>query len=97
MNDSKPKNKNKNTIKERAVALKYDSETNEAPQIIAKGDHEIAKKIITKAKENDIPIYEDKDLIENLIQLDLGKEIPNELYQVVAEVLSFIYQLNDNS
>lgn len=81
----------------KAVALKYDQKENEAPEVIAKGNYEIAKQIINKAKENNIPIYEDKALIENLIDLDLGDEIPEELYQVVAEVLSFIYRLNDKT
>lgn len=85
----KPKDK-------KATALKYDPDQNSAPQVIAKGNNQIAKKIIAKAEENNIPIYQDDKLVENLIQLDLEEEIPEELYQVVAEVLSFIYQLNNH-
>ena len=88
---------NNNPQNKKATALKYDPEENTAPQVIAKGNAEIAKKIIAKAEENDIPIYQDKKLVNNLIQLDLEEEIPEELYQVVAEVLSFIYQLNEQA
>lgn len=92
MNNSKTDEHNE---KQKAVALKYDQDKNDAPQIVAKGRHEIAKKIINNAEKNNIPIYEDEALIENLIKLELESEIPEELYQVVAEVLSFIYQLNE--
>ncbi|MCK8823870.1 EscU/YscU/HrcU family type III secretion system export apparatus switch protein [Fuchsiella alkaliacetigena] len=88
---------NKNKEKKKAVALKYDLKENEAPQVIAKGNQKTAQKIIEKAKENEIPIHKDPDLVENLIKLDLKEEIPEELYQVVAEVLSFIYQLDNKA
>ncbi|MBM7623418.1 EscU/YscU/HrcU family type III secretion system export apparatus switch protein [Sporohalobacter salinus] len=81
----------------KATALKYDPDQNKAPKIIAKGNNEVAKKIIDKAEKNDIPIHQDDKLVENLIKLDLEEEIPKELYQVVAEVLNFIYQLNDQT
>ncbi|ADL12848.1 EscU/YscU/HrcU family type III secretion system export apparatus switch protein [Acetohalobium arabaticum] len=83
------------TQNKKAAALKYDPEQNNAPQVVAKGSNEVAKKIIAKAKENDIPIHQDDTLVKNLIQLDLEEEITGELYQIVAEVLSFIYQLNE--
>ena len=78
-----------------AAALKYDIEQDDAPNLIAKGKGELAKKIIAQAEENNIPIEEDKDIVEILLQLELGAEIPEELYQAVAEILSFIFAVED--
>ncbi len=78
----------------KAVALKYDGEKDKAPRIIAKGRGNIAAKIIDIAREHDIPLYEDNNLIQILEALDLETEIPPELYRAVAEVLAFIYRLN---
>ncbi len=78
----------------KAVALKYDQKKSRAPRVIAKGRGEIAEKIITIAKANSVPLYEDKTLIQVLEALDLETEIPPELYRAVAEVLAFIYRLN---
>ena len=77
-----------------AVALRYDSRANKAPLVTAKGKGFIAEKIIALAKENNIPIKEDPDLVHLLSQVDLNKEIPASLYHVVAELLSFVYKLN---
>jgi flagellar biosynthesis protein len=75
----------------KAVALKYDTNRQKAPVIAAKGKGETAQRIIKIANENDIPIKEDKDLVEMLSHIELNKEIPPNLYQAVAEVFSFIY------
>lgn len=76
----------------KAVALRYSPEAQKAPTIIAKGKGHMAEAIMQKAKENGIPIQEDKSLVEVLSKLELDQEIPPELYQLVAEVLSFIYR-----
>ncbi|GAB6100700.1 EscU/YscU/HrcU family type III secretion system export apparatus switch protein [Halanaerocella petrolearia] len=81
--------------KEEAVALKYDINQDQAPKVVAKGQGSLAKEIINKAEEHDIAIEEDKDLVEVLLQLELGEEIPEELYQVIAEILSFVFGLED--
>jgi len=78
----------------KAVALKYDRKKDNAPRVIAKGRGEIAEKIIEVAKAHNVPMYEDKNLIQILEALDLETEIPPELYRAVAEVLAFIYRLN---
>jgi len=78
----------------KAVALKYDDKKNKAPRVIATGRGEIAEKIIEVAKAHNVPLYEDKNLIQILEALDLETEIPPELYRAVAEVLAFIYRLN---
>jgi flagellar biosynthesis protein len=81
----------------KAIALKYDRKKDNAPRVIAKGRGEIAKKIIEVAQAHNVPLYEDKNLIQILEALDLETEIPPELYRAVAEVLSFIYRLNNSS
>ena len=78
----------------KAVAVKYDRKKDNAPRVIAKGRGEIAEKIIEVAKAHNVPLYEDKNLIQILEALDLKTEIPPELYRAVAEVLAFIYKLN---
>ena len=79
-----------------AVALKYDKIQNNAPKITAKGKGHVAEKIITLAKQNKVPLYQDQGLVQVLEALELNTEIPPELYRAVAEVLAFIYKLNSS-
>ena len=81
----------------KAVALKYDQKKNNAPKVIAKGRGEMAEKIIEIAKAHHLPLYEDKNLVSILEALALESEIPPELYRAVAEVLAFIYRLNEKN
>ena len=77
-----------------AVALKYDKESSKAPVVIAKGADYVAAKIKEVARENDIEIVENKPLARMLyFNVELGDEIPQELYQTVAEVLAYVYKL----
>lgn len=78
----------------KAVALKYRAQTDAAPRLAAKGRGGLADKIIAVAKEHGIPIHEDSDLVEILAGLEIDKEIPPDLYKVVAELLAFIYRIN---
>ena len=78
----------------KAVALKYDKDKDSAPRLVAKGKDYIAERIIEIAKENRVPIYPDRDLVQVLEALDLDFQIPAELYRAVAEVLVFIHDLN---
>lgn len=73
-----------------ANALRFDPEKDAAPQLIAKGIGLVAENIIKKAEEHNVPIYEDEKLSQQLKQLEIGEQIPFELYEVVAEVLVFI-------
>jgi flagellar biosynthesis protein len=82
----------KGTSKRKAVALKYMPEEGQAPVITAKGKGFVAEAILAKAREHGVPIQEDASLVEVLSKLDIDQEIPQELYQLVAEVLSFIYR-----
>jgi flagellar biosynthesis protein len=78
----------------KAAALKYDQAKNMAPRVVAKGKGLIAEQIIQVARENDVPLLEDRNLANVLEALELESEIPAELYRAVAEVLVFIYRLN---
>ena len=77
-----------------AVALGYDVDKDAVPKILAKGAGKVAAKILELAKQNNIPIREDADLVQALAQLDLGEFIPPELYPAVAEVLAYVYRQN---
>ncbi len=81
--------------KELAAAIKYDSNKDDAPIILAKGQGETAKRITEKAKESDIPSYKDEKLAKQLMSLSVGQEIPSDLYQAVAEVLAFIIDIDE--
>jgi len=83
-----------NIQKQKAVALKYNQGVDKAPRVTAKGKGYIAEKIISLAKSHDIPIKEDPDLVSVLSELELQEEIPPELYMVVAELLAFVYRMN---
>ncbi|QOR68544.1 EscU/YscU/HrcU family type III secretion system export apparatus switch protein [Cytobacillus suaedae] len=77
-----------------AVALSYDSSKHFAPRLTAKGKGEVAENIIKIAKEQNIPIQDDPTLVELLSQLKINETIPEELYQVVAEIFAFIYKVD---
>ncbi|MBO7352976.1 MAG: flagellar biosynthesis protein FlhB [Lachnospiraceae bacterium] len=78
-----------------ACAIKYDRETAEAPVLIAKGADYLAQKIKEAARENFIPIVENKPLARMLYHnVELDEEIPQELYQMTAEVLAYVYSIN---
>lgn len=78
----------------KVAALKYDQATNMAPRVVAKGKGHIADQIIQVARENDVPLLEDRNLANVLEAMELESEIPPELYRAIAEVLVFIYRLN---
>jgi len=78
-----------------AATLEYRPDDG-APRLTAKGEGRLAERIIALARSHDIPIREDPDLITILAQLDVGQEIPEEIYVLVAEVLSFVYTLNND-
>lgn len=81
--------------KKKAVALRYNELEESAPRVIASGQGHIAAKIIEIAEESGVYIKEDSDLVDLLSQIDLGKEIPTELFQTVADILAFVYKLNN--
>ncbi len=84
---------NKNRPPRTAVALTYDPDS-DAPKVVASGKGVIADRIIEEAKDNKIPIHKDSKLAETLSKLEIGEMIPPELYEVVAEILVFVDQMD---
>jgi flagellar biosynthetic protein FlhB len=76
-----------------AIALKYDKEGGSAPVVVARGERVQAEKIKEIAKQAGIPIIRNIPLAQALSKLEVGDEIPEELYDAVAEVLNFVYQI----
>ena len=77
-----------------AAAVRYDVSRDRAPKIVARGKGEMANRIVELAREHGVPVREDPELMEALARLDVQEEIPPELYQIMAEVLTFIYRVN---
>ncbi|MDF2571084.1 MAG: FlhB domain protein [Sporomusa sp.] len=84
----------KNDTIPKAVAITYDGHDNKAPKVVAKGTGSVAGKILNLAKEHGIPVYQNKTLTGMLMAVELDREVPPELYQAVAEVLAYIYRLD---
>lgn len=79
-----------------AVALRYNEE-NVAPQVIAKGKGYVAENILNAAKKNSVPIYQNKTLTSMLMAVDIDREIPPELYTAVAEILAYVYRMDQKT
>lgn len=94
MTDTPGKKGSDDLADKKAVALKYQLGEDRAPRVTAKGKGHIADKIMEVAREHNIPMHEDRDLVQVLEALDLDTEIPPELFRAVAEVLAFIYRMN---
>ena len=77
-----------------AVALAYDPNSDEAPRVIASGKGVLAEKILSVAKEEHIPVHQDAPLAKTLSNLEIGENIPPELYEVVAEILLFVDRMD---
>lgn len=82
----------KELLNQKAVALTYDENKQASPVIVASGIGYMAEKMIEIGKENGVPVYEDNSLATMLTQLELGAEIPEELYQAIVDI--YIYFLN---
>jgi flagellar biosynthesis protein FlhB len=76
-----------------AIAIEYDEPSMNAPEVTAKGQGSMAQRIIALAKSNGVPIMRDVPLAHSLYSVELGSEIPEGLYEAVAEVLNWVYQL----
>lgn len=76
-----------------AIALKYDKESDAAPRVVAKGMRLKAEQIKEIAKQYNVPVMKNVGLANALYRVDVGEEIPEDLYDAVAEVLNFVYAL----
>lgn len=77
---------------QKAAALAYNKEVDRAPKVVAKGKGFIAEKIIQKAKEFDVPLFQNEMLVDSLLATELDTEIPPALYQSVLEVFVWLYK-----
>ncbi len=75
----------------KAAALKYDGKS--SPKLVAKGEGRLAQEIVSLAEQNDVHIHYDPLLLDVLTRLELGDEIPEELYLAVAKIIAFAYYL----
>lgn len=82
-------------IPQEAVALRYDPSQERSPRLTAKGQGDLAERIIELARIHNVPIRRDADLVHLLGNLELETEIPPTLYKVIAEILAFIYFVNE--
>ena len=78
----------------RAVALKYVPGEDAAPRLTAKGQGLVAEKILEVARANNVPVRQDRNLVQVLSRLNLDQEIPPGVYKAVAEILAFVYRLS---
>lgn len=84
-----------NEKRNKAAALLYRQGIDAAPSVVAKGKGLMAEKIIALAREHGVPVREDHDMVEILSTLNLYEEVPPDLYKAVAEILAFIYKMNE--
>jgi flagellar biosynthesis protein len=78
--------------KKRAVGLRYQHGVDDKPFVVSRGEGVVAEEILRYARENQIPIKQDRGLVDTLIKLDYMQEIPEELFMLVAEVMVFAYE-----
>ena len=86
------KDKKETTV---AAAIEYDGKENSAPKVTARGRGVVAEKIIELATKHKVPIRKDPALVQILSRLDIDEQIPPELYKAVAEILAFVYSVNE--
>ena len=79
---------------QKAVALRYDMDRDQAPRVIAKGRGHVAENILAVAQKSTIPVYQNKTLVNMLMALDIDREIPPELYRTIAEVMAYVYRID---
>ncbi|HAF02168.1 MAG TPA: flagellar biosynthesis protein FlhB [Methylophilaceae bacterium] len=88
-------NQTHKNLNQQAIALAYES-GDYAPRVVAKGKGLVAEQIIALAKQNQVFVHESKDLVALLMQVDLDQHIPPELYLAIAEILAWLYQLEED-
>lgn len=76
-----------------AAVLRFNEQEDKAPIVVAQGRGQLAQKIIELAKQHDVKMEEDSSLVQNLLDIDLGDNIPPQLYSVMAEILLMIEEM----
>ncbi|MEO3947291.1 EscU/YscU/HrcU family type III secretion system export apparatus switch protein [Gorillibacterium sp. CAU 1737] len=83
----------RNASGQTAAVLRYEKGKDKAPVVVAQGKGHVARQIIEMAKSHDIPMQEDPLLVENLIDMDLGENVPPQMYSVIAEILLMVEEM----
>ena len=78
----------------KAVGLRHDADSGSAPRVVAKGRGELAERLLAIARENGVPVRHDPDLMQMLSAVEVGEEIPEQVYDAVAQLIGFLYRLN---
>ncbi|WP_407941661.1 EscU/YscU/HrcU family type III secretion system export apparatus switch protein [Metabacillus schmidteae] len=78
-----------------AAVIRYDESKDSSPTVIAQGQGMLATKIIELAKQHNIQMQEDEGLVQHLLDIDLGENVPPQLYSVIAEILLFIEEMEN--
>lgn len=89
-------NESKRPQRKAAVALGYDPAKDDAPRILAAGQGELAEQLLKVARAHNVPVRADHPLAQALVKLEVGAAIPPELYAAVAEVLAFLWKLEQD-
>lgn len=84
-------------LNKKAVALAYNAQIDNAPKVVAKGQHELADRIIAKAYEFDVPMLCNPMLVDSLLNIPLDNQIPQELYNAVVEVFVWLLKCEKNA
>lgn len=79
----------------KAAAIRYDHDKDAVPRVVAKGQGIVAERIVELAKEHGVTIHEDPDLVAMLCKLDVDQMIPRNLFLAVAEVMAYVYRINN--
>jgi flagellar biosynthesis protein len=79
-----------------AIALRYEPGVDEAPKVVAAGQDYLADQIIATARRHHVPIREDKAMTSMLAGLDCGKHVPPEMYRAVAEVIAWVFRMEQS-
>jgi len=85
--------KRQKSARKAAVALGYDPEKDGSPKVVAAGQGDLADSLLRIAKEHGVPVHTDHPLAQALVKLEIGQQIPPELYAAVAEVLAFLWRM----
>ena len=86
-----------NRATKKAVALKYQQGVDYAPKVIAKGDGKLAQRLIEKAKEFDVPIFQNEALAQSLLREEVGSSIPPRLYHAIVEIFAWLHHCEEQA
>lgn len=92
-----PSDKSSRMRRQQAAVLRYESGTDPAPKVVAKGYGVVAETIIRTARENGVHVHQSRELVDLLMRVDLDRHIPPAMYVAVAELLAWLYQIERDS